>query len=97
MNWFRKHPLILLAIGLALPLGIAFLYYDFYDDNVLVDSKQISMADDGDLLSFLKKNPRVFVSVDKPFEMPGINFFEKKSFHYFDPASSPQKSSVLRC
>ncbi len=97
MNWFRKHPLILLTIGLALPLGIAFLYYDFYDNNDLDGSKQISLADNGDLLSFLKKNPRVFVSDDKPFEMPGINFSETKSFHYVDPASSPQKSSVPRC
>jgi hypothetical protein len=97
MNWFRKHHLILLAIGLALPLGIAFLYYDFYDNNDLILIKQISMADQGDLLSILRKNPKVFVSVVKPFEMPGIKLFGTKAFHYVDPASFAQMSSPFRC
>ncbi|HOD35578.1 MAG TPA: hypothetical protein PLR20_08785 [Syntrophales bacterium] len=97
MNWLRKHPLFLLAIALALPLGVAFLYYDFYDDNDLVRLKQISIADDGDLLSFLRKNPRVFVAADEIFQSAPINLFEKISFSYINPASTNQKSPVLRC
>jgi len=97
MKKLRKHPLFLLALALALPLGVAFLYYDFYDDNDLVCRKQISMADNGDLLSFLRKNPRVFVAVDELFQSAGVILFEARSFHYIHPHSTDQTSSVLRC
>jgi hypothetical protein len=97
MRQLRKHPLFLLAIALALPLGVAFLYHDFYDDNDLVRHTQISMADNGDLLSFLRKNPNVFVAVDEPLQSASINLFETKSFHSINPVSTNQTSSVLRC
>ncbi len=97
MKQLRKHPLFLLAIALALPLGVAFLYYDFYDDNDLVCRKQISMADNEDLLSFLRKNPRIFVVADDPFQSVGINLFDTKSFLSVISASAAQTSSVLRC
>ena len=97
MKLLRKHPMFLLAIAFALPLGVAFLYYDFYDDNDLVCHTQISMADNGDLLSFLRKNPNVFVAVDEPLQSVSINLFETKSFHSTNPVSTTQTSSVLRC
>lgn len=97
MKRLRKHPLFLLAIALALPLGVAFLYYDFYDDNDLVCRKQISMADNGDLLSFLRKNPRIFVVANDPFQSVGISLFNTRSFLSFIPASAAQASTVLRC
>lgn len=97
MKRLRKHPLFLLAIALALPLGVAFLYYDFYDDNDLVCRKQISMADNGDLLSFLRKNPRIFVVADDAVQAVGISLFNTKSFLSFIPASAAQASTVLRC
>ncbi len=97
MKRLRKYPLFLLAIALALPLSVAFLYYDFYDDNDLVCRKQISVADNEDLLSFLRKNPRVFVAADEPFQFAVINLFETKSFHSINPSSATQTSSVLRC
>jgi hypothetical protein len=97
MKQLRKHPLFLLAIALALPLGVAFLYYDFYDDNDLVCHKQISMPDNGDLLSILRKNPNVFVAADEPFQHASMNLFETKSFHSINSVSTIQTSSVLRC
>jgi hypothetical protein len=97
MKRFRKHPLFLLAIALALPLGVAFLHYQFYDENDLVVGKYFSKAQEFDLSSFLRKNPRVFVSADEPLQSAGINLFETKSFHYIHPASSRQTSPVLRC
>src|SRR5512137_1937283 len=97
MKQLRKHPLFLLAIALTLPLGVAFLYYDFYDDNDLVCRKQISMPDNGDLLSFLRKNPNVFVAADAPFQHASMNLFDTKSFHSINPVSTIQTSSVLRC
>jgi hypothetical protein len=97
MKWLRQHPLFLVAIALALPLVVAFLYYDFYDDNDLVCRTQISMADNGDLLSFLRKNPNVFGPVDKHLQSASINLFEAISFHSINSVSTTQTSSILRC
>lgn len=97
MRRLRRHPLYLLAIALALPLAVPFLYYDFYDDSDLVCRKQISMADNGDLLHFLRKNPRVFASADQPFQSAGTNLFEMSSFLFSHPASATQTILVLRC
>ena len=97
MKRLRKHPLFLLAIAMALPLAVAFLHYQFYDENDLVVGKYITSAQQGDLSSFLRKNPRVFVAVDGILETAGINLFETKSFHHIHPASTIQKSLVLRC
>lgn len=97
MRQLRKHPLFLLAIALALPLGVAFLYYDFYDNNDLVCHTQISVADNGDLLSFLKKNPNVSAAVDESLQSACINFFDTKSFPSINLVSTPETSSVLRC
>jgi hypothetical protein len=97
MKQLRRHPLFLLAIALAMPLSVAYLYYDFYDDNDLVCHKQISMSDNGDLLSFLRKNPHVFVAADEPFQQASMNLFETKSIHSINPVSTIQTSSVLRC
>ena len=97
MKRFRKHPLFLLAIALVLPLGVAFLYYDFYDDHDLVCLKQISMADNEDLLSFLRKNPRVFVASYEPPQSAGINLSDTKSFLSIHSASPAQTNSILRC
>ena len=97
MKRFRRHPLFLLAIALVLPLGVAFLDYDFYDDNDLVCLKQISMADNEDLLSFLRKNPRVFVAAQEPYRSAGINLCDTKSFLSIHSASPTQTNSILRC
>jgi len=97
MKRFRKHPLFLLAIALVLPLGVAFLYYDFYDDHDLVCLKQISMADNEDLLSYLRNNPRVCVAAYEPPQSAGINLSDPKFFLFIHSASPTQTNSILRC
>jgi len=97
MKRLRKQPLFLLAIALVLPLGVAFLYYDFYDDNDLVCLKQISMTDNEDLLSFLRKNPRAFVAAYELPQPAGINLSDTKSFLSIHSASPTQTNSILRC
>jgi hypothetical protein len=95
MKWLRKHPLFLLAIALVLPLGVAFLHYHFYDENDLVVGKYFTNAQQWDLSSFLRKNPRVFVAADEPFQSVGVNLYETKSFCYIPPTN--QTSPILRC
>ena len=97
MKLLRKHPLFLLAIALTLPLGVAFLYYDFYDGSDLVCHKQISIADNEDLLSFLRKNPRVFASADPPLPSAGIHPLMEKPIQSVSAVSTAQAGSVLRC
>ena len=97
MKQLRKHPLFLLAIALALPLGVTFLFYDFYDDNDLVCHTQISMADDGDLLCFLRKNSVALVSADQSLQLSHKIPIETKSFRSNDPVSIDKTSSILRC
>lgn len=97
MKRLRTHPLFLLVIALLLPLGISLLFYDFHSDNNLVSRKQISTADDWDLLSFLRKNPRIFVAADIPFLAAGMNLPGIKAFHYINPDSTAWTGSVLRC
>jgi hypothetical protein len=97
MKRLRRHPLILAAIALALPLGVAFLYYDFYDRSDLVCRAQLSIADNEDLLNFLRKNPRVLVAADESFLSAGTHLHDMKCAHSVHPASTTQTSSVLRC
>lgn len=97
MKQLRRYPLFLLAIALALPISVAFLYYDFYDQNDLACHTQISMADNEDLLSILRKNPKVFVAADEPLLPTGNNLFTTRSIHSINPASMAQTTSVLRC
>ncbi len=97
MRQLREHSLFLLVMALALPLCSACLYFDFYDDNDLVCHTQISMADNGDLLSVLKKNPKAVVAADDPLQSLNINPLEAKSFDRIDPLSTFQMSSILRC
>ncbi len=97
MKRLRRHPLFLLAIAVALPLGVAILFFDFYDESDLVCIQQLSTADNEDLLNFLRKNPRALVAVDAIVQSAGSNISETASFHPFPPASTVQRRSVLRC
>lgn len=97
MKRLRRHPLFLLAIAVALPLGVAILFFDFYDESDLVCLQQLSTADNEDLLNFLRKNPRALVAAEAIVQSAGSNISETASFDPFPPASTVQRRSVLRC
>ncbi len=97
MKRLRRYPLFLAAIAVALPLGVAILYFDFYDDSDLVCLHQLSTADNEDLLHFLRKNPRVLSAADAILQSAGLTISETISFHSFPSASTEQRLSVLRC
>jgi hypothetical protein len=97
MKKLRNHPLFLVAVALAIPLGVAFLYYDFYDGNDLVFYKQISVADNGDVLSFLRKHPKAAIAPDEHIRSAGFNLYETRSVQSAHPVLISQKCSVLRC
>ncbi len=97
MKRFRRHPLFLAAIALALPLGVAFLSYDFYDDSDFACRAEISIADNEDLLNFLRKMPRVLAAWDEPFQDSCHNLSESKTPWFVHPAAIAQTGSVLRC
>jgi hypothetical protein len=97
MKRLRRHPLFLVAIAVALPLGAAILYFDFYADSDLVCFQQLSTADNEDLFHYLRKNPRVLAAADAVFQSAGLNILETSPFHALPPASTAQRRSVLRC
>lgn len=97
MKRLRRHPLFLIAIAVALPLGAAILYFDFYADSDLVCLQQLSTADNEDLLHFLRKNPRALVAADASLQSAGSRISETTSFQSVPPASTSQMRSVLRC
>jgi hypothetical protein len=97
MRQLRKHPRFLLIIALILPLVVAFLYYQFYDDSDLVVGKYYTKAEESDLLTFLRKNPKVFIAADGLFQSADIIFFETKSSHCTKPAATCQTNPILRC
>ena len=97
MKKLRNHPLFLVAVALAIPLCVAFLYYDFYDGNDLVFYKQISVADNGDVLSFLRKHPKAVIAPDEHIRSAGINLSETRSVQSANSSSFSRTSSVLRC
>lgn len=97
MKRLRRHPLFLAAIALALPLGVVFLSYDFYANSDLVCRAQLSIADNEDLLSFLRKMPRAFIAADEPFQTAGTKLPEKITPRSVLSGLAAQTSSVLRC
>jgi hypothetical protein len=97
MKRFRKHPLFLMATALALPLCLAFPYYDFYDNGDLISQTQFSMSDDGDLLNLLKKNPKAIVSSDQSLPRFSLTLLETKPVAPVEAGSAAPTSSVLRC
>lgn len=98
MNRLRKHPLILFVITLTLPLGVALLYYDFYDDNDLVCRQQIAIADDENVLSILRNYLKVLVAVDQ-YSQSLIMIVSVNPYFSSDviPTLPSQGYSILRC
>jgi hypothetical protein len=97
MKRLRRHPLFLAVIALALPLGVVFLSYDFYDDSDFACRTQISIADNEDLLNFLRKMPRVFAAWDEPFQASCQHLSESTPPRSVHPAATAQTGSILRC
>ncbi len=51
--------IFLLFISLLIPLNLAYLYHDYYEDLDFLFRKHYAAQDDEDLLTVLKKNPRI--------------------------------------
>jgi hypothetical protein len=52
--------LFLLFVSFLIPLNVAYLYQDYYEDIDFLARKHFTAQDEEDLLTVLKKNPRIF-------------------------------------
>ncbi|HSR12104.1 MAG TPA: hypothetical protein VLS90_11735, partial [Thermodesulfobacteriota bacterium] len=52
----------LLLVSFLIPCNVAYLYHDYYEDIDCLARKHFTAADEEDLLTVLKKNPRLLYS-----------------------------------
>jgi hypothetical protein len=97
MKRYRGISFFLAALAIFTSLNIAYLYHSFYEDADLLVRKHYSQADEENLLTFIKKNPRIPYSPGIAvhhfvFSLPEVVFLP--SYSYVGSDSLPP---VLRC
>lgn len=97
MRRLRKYPLPLVIIAFCIPFAVAILYFNFYDESDFISYKRFVKADECDLLSFLRKNPRIVIAAENLSLSSGEVLGMIRFFHYLTPAIPSQKNLVLRC
>ncbi len=93
----RSGYLLLLLLALSIPFHIAYLYYDFYGDLSFHYRKYYSAADEENLLTYLRDNPRALYHPPASAQNLFVPLLGSGSF---DPPSvllPDSKTSVLRC
>ncbi len=97
MRRYRGISLFLAILAIFTSLNVAYLYQSFYEEADLMVRKHYSQADEENLLTFIKKNPRILYS-------PEIAVFQfvtsLPEVFLFQPCSSDVPDSlppVLRC
>lgn len=81
-----------------MPMGLAFLYYDFFVDNDIICKKQFSVAKRADLLSFQRERLNTSISaIDSAqslITVPGVCTSRSSDLV---PVIPSQSYSILRC
>jgi len=97
MRRHRGFSFFLLAMSILISLNVAYLYHAYYEEIDLLVRKHFSDADEENLLTFIKKNPRVFYSAELSVHHPMISLPEVFFFLPYSPLLQDSKTSVLRC
>jgi hypothetical protein len=95
----RSHAsLFLLLISCLIPLNLAYLYQDFYEDIDFLPRKHFTVQDEENFVTVLKKNPRAF-NGPVPSADHSIMFLPEISLLQVFSVLFPQKLKpfVLRC
>ncbi len=97
MKRHRGLCFALLVLSCFIALNVAYLYHAYYEEIDLLVRKHFSDGDEENLLTFIKKNPRVFHSPGLSFQHQMISFLEV--FFFLPTSLLPQdlKTAVLRC
>lgn len=97
MRRYRRFCFFLLALSILISSNVAYLYHAYYEEVDLLVRKHFSQADEENLLTFIKKNPRVHYSPGLSiqhhvFFLPQVLFFQPDS-----PLLEDFQTLVLRC
>jgi len=87
----------LLILSFFIALNVAYLYHAYYEEIDLLVRKHFSDGDEENLLTFIKKNPRVFYSPELSFQHDMISLLEVFFFLPNSPLLQDPKTPVLRC
>ena len=97
MRRYRGFRFFLLALSILISLNVAYLYHAYYEEVDLLVRKHFSDADEENLLTFIKKNPRVFCSTGLSVQLYMISPLEVFFFQPNSPLLPESKTPVLRC
>jgi hypothetical protein len=97
MRRYRGFRFFLLALAILISLNVAYLYHAYYEDVDLLVRKHFSAADEENLLTFIKKNPRVLESPGLSIQHHVISLPEVFSFQPYSLLVQDLKTPVLRC
>jgi hypothetical protein len=90
--------IFLLSISFLIPLNVAYLYQGYYEDIDFLPRKHFTAEDKEDLLTVVKKNPRILYYPGLSVQQ-GLGFLLELSFLQIFSPFPPQnvKNFVLRC
>lgn len=97
MKRYRGFRYFLLALSILISLNVAYLYHAYYEEVDLLVRKHFSDADEETLLTFIKKNPRVFGFTGLSVQICMIFPLEVFFFQPDSPLLPESKTPVLRC
>ena len=93
----RGFGFFLLALSLLIALNVAYLYHDYYEEVDLLVRKHFSESDEENLLTFIKKNPRVFDFPGLSTQHNIISALEVFFFQPYSPILQDSSTPILRC
>ena len=97
MRRYRGFRFFLLALSILISLNVAYLYHAYYEEIDLLVRKHFSEADEENILTFIKKNPRVLDSPGLSIQHQVISLPEVLFFQPYSPLLQDSKTPVLRC
>ncbi len=93
----RAAYFLLLTLAISIPCYVAYSYYDYYGELSFHYRKYFTAADEDNLLTYLKNNPRVFFQPTMSVQQDLIPLLEP-AFLQLDSILLPDFTHpVLRC
>ncbi len=93
----RCAYIFLLIIAFSIPFHVAYLYFDYYSDLNFHYRKYYSTADEENLLTYLKNNPRALYQPPVSIHDLFVPLLQPTTFHFDFIPVWDEKDPVLRC
>ncbi len=93
----RGVYILLLSLAISIPFYVAYSYYDYYGELSFHYRKYFTTADEDDLLTYLKNNPRVLYQPTVSIQQNLIPLLEPAFFQSDSILLPDFTPPVLRC